>query len=117
MKLNLSGHDNPELNALGFVNPGALHVDLADPELANKVTEFLKAIPGMNGTEQVTVALPGLAALATLVVTIIHGLTGSFPIIQPLIREQNGFVPGPLMDLQSLRNDIARTSRSNVVVL
>ena len=115
IKLNLSGHANEHLDQLGFLFPGVLHVDLADPELATKLTNFLS--PLMTSGDQVVVALPGLSPLAALTITIIHGLTGTFPIIQPLIRSDLGFVPGPQVDLQSLRNDVARVSRKDVVVL
>jgi len=115
VKLNLSGHANPELDKLGFVFPGVLHVDLADPELTVKLTNFLA--PLMGSGDQVVVALPGLAPLAALVLVIIHGLTGTFPVIQPLVRGQSGFTPGPQIDLQTLRNDVARTARKDVIVL
>ena len=115
IKLNLSGHANEHLDQMGFAFPGTLHVDLSDPELGQKLTNFLS--PLMGSGDHVVVALPGLAPLAALVITIIHGLTGTFPTIQPLIRSDLGFVPGPQVDLQSLRNDVARVSRKDVVVL
>jgi len=115
VKLNLSGHANAELDKLGFVFPGVLHVDLSDPGLTTKLTNFLS--PLMNSGDQVVVALPGLSPLAALVLTIIHGLTGSFPVIQTLIRSDSGFIPGPQVDLQTLRNDIARASRKDIIVL
>jgi hypothetical protein len=115
IKLNLSGHVNAELEAMGFTFPGVLHVDLSDPELATKLTNFLS--PLMNSGDQVVVALPGLSPLAALVLTIIHGLTGSFPVIQTLIRSDSGFIPGPQVDLQTLRNDIARASRKDIIIL
>ena len=115
IKLNLSGHVNAELEAMGFTFPGILHVDLSDPELTVKLTNFLT--PLMGSGDQVVVALPGLAPLAALVLVIIHGLTGTFPVIQPLVRGESGFVPGPQIDLQTLRNDVARTARKDVIVL
>jgi len=115
IKLNLSGHVNAELEAMGFTFPGVLHVDLSDPELATKLTAFLS--PFMTSGDKVIVALPGLSPLAALVLTIIHGLTGSFPTVQPLVRGESGFVPGPQIDLQTLRNDVARTARKDIIVL
>jgi len=115
IKLNLSGHVNAELEAMGFTFPGVLHVDLSDPELATKLTAFLS--PFMTSGDKVIVALPGLSPLAALVLTIIHGLTGTFPTVQPLVRGESGFVPGPQMDLQDLRNNIARTARKDVIIL
>jgi hypothetical protein len=115
VKLNLSGHANEHLDQMEFVFPGVLHVDLADPELTVKLTNFLA--PLMGSGDQVVVALPGLSPLAALVLTIIHGLTGSFPVIQTLIRSDSGFIPGPQVDLQTLRNDIARASRKDIIVL
>jgi len=115
VKLNLSGHANEHLDQMEFVFPGVLHVDLNDPGLTTKLTNFLS--PLMNSGDQVVVALPGLSPLAALVLTIIHGLTGSFPTVQPLVRGESGFVPGPQMDLQDLRNNIARTARKDVIIL
>ena len=115
IKLNLSGHANEHLDQLGFLFPGVLHVDLSDPELATKLTAFLS--PFMTSRDKVIVALPGLSPLAALVITIIHGLTGTFPTVQPLVRGESGFVPGPQIDLQTLRNDVARASRKDIIVL
>jgi len=115
IKLNLSGHANEHLDQMGFAFPGTLHVDLSDPELGQKLTNFLS--PLMGSGDHVVVALPGLAPLAALVLTIIHGLTGSFPTVQPLVRGESGFVPGPQIDLQTLRNDVARASRKDVIIL
>jgi hypothetical protein len=115
IKLNLSGHANEHLDQMGFAFPGTLHVDLSDPELGQKLTNFLS--PLMGSGDHVVVALPGLAPLAALVLTIIHGLTGSFPTVQPLVRGESGFVPGPQIDLQTLRNDVARASRKDIIVL
>jgi len=115
VKINLSGHANPELERLGFLFPGAIQVDLADPELAQKLVNFLR--PHISSADVVIVALPGLAPLAALTVAVIHGLSGTFPTIQPLIRGESGFVPGPCQDLQELRNSVARQSRVGIVNL
>ena len=117
IKLNLSGHENEHLTKLGFTFPGALHVDLADPELPNKVVEFLKKECGLSSGDTVIIAPPGLAFLAVLTIAAIHGLTGTFPSIIPLIRSKEGFVPGEEIPLQDFRNDIARSSRENIVEL
>ena len=114
--INLSGHQNAYLAELGFEFPGALHVDLADPDLFNKIVAFLQNI-GVGSEDVVTVALPGLAPLSMLVVAAIHGLTGTFPVVQTLIRGENGFVPGPCWNVQDMRNSVARKSRENVVLL
>jgi hypothetical protein len=115
IKLNLSGHTNENLDQMGFTFPETLHVDLSDPDLGQKLTDFLA--PLITSGDQVVVALPGLAPLAALVLVIIHGLTGTFPVIQPLVRGQSGFTPAPQIDLQTLRNDVARTARKDVIVL
>ena len=107
VKINLSGHVNEDLAALGFEFHGALHVDLADPMLSVKVAEFLS--PLMTSGDSVTLALPGLAPLSAIVLSITHGLTGQFPKMQPLLRTPEGtFVPGAVVDLQDVRNVIAR---------
>lgn len=117
VKLNLSGHYNHSLDVLGFDFPGVLHVDLTDEELCQKVAHFLASMVGSGDT--VTVVLPGLAPLAAIVITAIHGLSGQFPSLQPLVRQQDGtFVPGPVTDLQAFRNTVARGNhRQDVVVL
>jgi hypothetical protein len=118
MKLNLSGHFNKTLEGQGFIFPGALHVDLQDPQLPEKVANFLGQIEGLDGSEPVIVALPGLAPLAAIVLAVIHGMTGNFPIVQPLVRTDEGFVPGSVMDLQGIRNDLVRAKhRANAIVL
>lgn len=119
VKVNLSGHKNFALEQMGFIFPGALHVDLADPQLPEKVAGFLGEIPGLDGSEPVTIALPGLAPLSAVVLTVLHGMTGQFPIVQPLVRGEDGaFVPGPVMDLQGVRNGLARAKvRSGAIVL
>lgn len=115
VKLNLSGHANQSLDDLGFVFPGALHVDLTDPDLGAKVANFLS--PLMGSGDQVLIALPGLSPLASIVLAVIHGLTGQFPQVQPLIRQADGsFVAGNPLDLQSLRNDVARADHRQGVV-
>jgi len=117
VKLNLSGHQNQDLADLGFDFVGALHVDLQDQDLCQKIAKFLA--PHIGSGDTVTVALPGLAPLAAIVLTTIHGLCGQFPTIQPLVRQQDGsFSPGPTVDLQAFRNDVARGGhRQDVVVL
>jgi len=75
VKLNLSGHTNEHLDQMGFAFPGVLHVDLSDPDLGQKLTDFLA--PLMTSGDQVVVALPGLAPLAALVLAIVHGQTPS----------------------------------------
>lgn len=116
VKLNLSGHANAALEAAGFAFPGVLHVDPADPSLPQKVTAFLA--PLVSSGDVVTVALPGMTQLAALVLAVIHGLSGQFPTVQPLVRAEDGqFAPGPTTDLQALRNDVARSNRQQVINL
>lgn len=116
-KINLSGHDNDGLNELGFINGPKLHVDLADPQLAEKLVKVFKGL-GVNSGDSVEIALPGLGFLMVLCVTVLHGLTGQFPTIRPLVAQPDrSFLPGEPIGLQVIRNDIARTSREGVVVL
>lgn len=118
VKINLSGHQNQDLADLGFVFPGAIHVNLQDDDVAQKVATFVAGL-GIGSGDTVTIAAPGLAPLALMVAATIHGLCGTFPFIQPLVRQQDGtFVPGPVIDLQGLRNNVARSGhRQDVVVL
>ena len=118
VKLNLSGHNNADLAELGYTFPGALHVDLADTDCAQKVAQFVGGL-GIGSGDTVYLASPGLAPLALIVAATIHGISGQFPFIQPLVRQPDGtFVPGPVLDLQALRNKTARgVHRQDVVVL
>ena len=112
VKLNLSGHKNALLEEQGFIFPGSLQVDLADAKLPEKVTEFLR--PLVSSEDIVVIAAPGLAPLALIVTAVIHGLTGSFPVIVPPIRGEDGFKPGAQLSLQEVRNDVARKAREDV---
>lgn len=116
VKLNLSGHDNQVLTDQGFACH-KLHVDLADPDLCQKVAQFLAPMIGSSDTVQV--AMPGLGVLAVIVSVSIHALCGQHPTIIPMIRQQDGtFAPGQPIDLQSFRNDTVRANlRDGVVVL
>ena len=113
VRLNMSGHPNPGLAQMGFVDL-PLQVDLADPNLPARLTQLMADQIGDD--PDVVVALPGLAPLAALTLAIIHGLTGAFPRVQPLIRDGANWVPGPVLDLQQVRND-ARQARPGVIVL
>lgn len=116
IKLNLSGHANKHLDEMGFITPGSLHVDLADPNLPEKLIKFLGELIPPDG-DQVQVVLPGLSPLAALVIAAIHGMTGSFPVVVPMIRQADGsFLPGEGWDLQQIR-DAARQSRQGTIVL
>ena len=115
VKLNLSGHENETLKAQGY-ETHILHVDLADSELPTKVVNFLK--PYINSGDTVQVVLPGLAPLAAIVLTAIHGLSGHFPSVIMLKREETGFVPiNPPLYLQDFRNNVARENRNNIINL
>lgn len=116
VKLNLSGHSNQILDSMGYIFPGALQVDLADENYAVKIANFLK--PLMTSGDVVELAPPGLAPLAITVIAAIHGLTGTFPVIQSLVKGDEGFVPSSYtMNLQDYRNNVARLMRENVVIL
>jgi small ligand-binding sensory domain FIST len=120
IKLNLSGHFNSGLESLGFTFPGTIQVDLAQDqiELVRKLTTLLKEF-GVTTDSVVTIALPGLSGLAMLVVLSCHGLTGQFPLIQPLVKQaDNSFAPTvEVWNSENLRNNISRTMRDNVIVL
>lgn len=131
VKLNMSGHKNLELAVQGFQDL-SLHVDLNDPELGSKVAGILSPRCGegdqativaeakidIDSGDVVTLALPGLAPLAVITIVVIHGLTGNFPLVQTLVRQSNGsFAPGPIVDLQTLRNDVVRKRHRNDVVV
>lgn len=116
IKLNLSGHANQALDDLGYAFVGSLQVDLADQELPQKIVEFLSQF--MTSGDRVQCVLPGLAPLAAITLTAIHGITGTFPITVPMIRGAEGFTPGEPLDLQDFRNNVARSKgRANIIEL
>jgi hypothetical protein len=94
-----------------------LHVDLADPNLSDKVRDFIIDL-GVNSEDVVHIAPPGLAPLALIVSSVIHGITGQFPYVIMLKRTDEGFIPiNPLLDLQEVRNNSVRPNRSDMKVL
>ena len=116
VKLNLSGHRNPALDQAGFLWPGCLQVDLADPELPQKISRFLANY--IDSGDRVTVALPGLSALSALILASILGLSGQLPSLQTLLRDDQGnFGLGPVHDLNQLRTQTARQNRSDIIHL
>ena len=91
IKLNLSEHSNSNLDELGYIFPGSLMVDLKDETLPQKIVEFLSNY--ITSGDRVQCTLPGLAPLAVIVTAAIHGITGTFPCVTMLKREETGFVP------------------------
>lgn len=118
VKINLSGHQNQDLADMGFVFPGALHIDLQDDDVAQKVATFVAGL-GIGSGDTVTIAAPGLAPLALMVAATIHGLTGTFPFLVMLARQSDGtFAVAQTLDLQELRNVTARgKERQNIIKL
>ena len=115
VKLNLSGHENEHLEKMGFEYPGAIQIDLEDHNWQQKVLTFIK--PFVNSGDVVELVPPALGPLTVVVVTALHGLTGTFPKVVALKRSEQGFVPCEPFDLQDFRNNACRTSRKNVVEL
>jgi hypothetical protein len=114
IKLNFS-HPNPILKEEGFQDH-QLHVDLADPELLDKLKNYLFPIVG-DGSEEVVIVPPGLAPLSVLVVVSIHGMTGYFPQVVSMTKGENGFTPLPPTNLQEYRNSCVRIGREGLKVL
>ena len=116
VKLNLSGHANAQLEDLGYIFPGSLQVDLSDSELPQKIVDFLSNY--ITSGDVVQCVLPGLAPLAAITLAAIHGISGSFATIVPMIRGAEGFTPGEPLNLQDFRNNVARSKgRANVIEL
>lgn len=119
IKLNLSGHQNDDLAEKGFVFPGTIQInpEKGFDENLISVTNFLKA-QGVSSGSTVTVAVPGMSTLTVMVLVALHGLTGQFPFVAPLVRNENGkFVSVEEVDLQLLRNNVSRLTREDVVNL
>jgi hypothetical protein len=113
-KINFS-HPNDALTEQGFTHH-QLHVDLTDPELLNKLKDYLLPLVG-DGREEVTIVPPGLAPLSVLVVVAIHGMTGYFPNVVGMVRGENGFEPLPPIKLQEYRNSCVRVCREGLDIL
>ena len=113
-KLNMTGHKNPELKSMGFFDL-SLEVDLSDFSLPEKLKVLLQdKIPANCG--QIMVAMPGLAPLCSLIMPIIHGITGQFPeivIMKPGL-ERGTFIPQDPVDLQKLRLDSRRERKGMI---
>jgi len=114
IKINFS-HPNAVLEAEGYVNH-QFHVRLEDPDLLANLIVYLSPIVG-DGSEDVTIVSPGLAPLSVLVVTVIHGLTGRFPLVVAMKKGDDGFFPLPAVNLQEYRNSCVRLSREGLTVL
>ncbi|MEM9543941.1 MAG: CRISPR-associated protein Csx15 [Cyanobacteria bacterium P01_E01_bin.42] len=115
LKLNLSGHDNPTLAAMGFVTPKTPHVNFDDPELPQKFLHYLRSLD-IDSDTTVHLAVPGSSVIAVLTIAAIHGLTGHWPVVFPLVRREDGFYPAAPLNLQQYR-DRARMMRSNSIQL
>ena len=119
MRINLSGHKNDSLEELGFEFPGTIQLDITKSYQENltSITRFLVNL-GLQSNSNITIALPGMSILASMVIVSLHGITGQFPNIVTLIRNSDGqFVVGEQVDLQVLRNDVCRNNREQVVKL
>jgi len=117
IKINLSGHANQALTDAGYIFPGVLHVDPTNP--GNAVDTLINVFRdlGINSGTTVHIAVPGMSTLAVLTMSVLHGLTGQFPFITYLVRNQDGsFGIGGDLDLQSIRNDVTRLNRDGVIL-
>lgn len=118
LKINLSGHQSDELESQGFNFPGSLQVNPADSDLVAKVTSWLDATIHVKSGDHLVLAAPGLPALRDIVCAWAHGRTGQFPSMVHSVRETDGsFTWGQPLDLQVLRNDIARAQRPGTIKL
>jgi len=117
VRINLSGHANQALDDAGYIFPGVLHVDPTNPGTAVDTLIRVFRDLGVGSGTTVHVAVPGMSSLAVLAVSVLHGLTGQFPFVTYLVRNQDGsFGIGGDLDLQSTRNDVARVSRDGVII-
>jgi len=116
LKFNLCGHDNPLLTKEGFKYL-PIQADLADVNLEVKLVEFFIK-QGVTSNSIVTIVQPGLAPLASSVLVVLHGLTGHFPKIQLVIRQEDGsYKLGALKDMHDIRNKVARSKRPAMIAI
>lgn len=107
--VDMNSHNHPALE--GF-RRSYFNVDLADEFEGDLVNHLDEATLNANGErcKKVILSPPGLSALLVRVVPIIHGLTGSYPIIVPLIKQKRYspypsdpvYVLGEATDLEDL---------------
>ena len=118
LKINLSGHQNEDLTAKGFRFPGSLQVDLSQDDIVDRVVAWLDGNIEVGSGDTVIAALPGLPLLRDVCQAWFHGRTGQFASTVTPIRQPDGtFSFGEPLDLQDLRNRVARSGRPGTVML
>jgi hypothetical protein len=115
IKINF-GHPNDKLKDIGFIDM-PIHADLTQSldVLSKKISDLIVAnFPDIVKGGNVSVTLPGASLLVAACLTAIHGLTGNFPVVVPVLRNADGtFNPVDGVDLQKVRTDI-RSTRAGV---
>ncbi len=119
-KINFS-HPNAALAANGWQDCQIQASDLTDlaGNTASIASMLLAKFPDLPTAGQITMTLPGASALVVAVITAIHAITGTFPVIVPLVRDDSGaWAPAQAVDMQAVRTQIRvqRTSDDVVIV-
>jgi hypothetical protein len=94
--VDMNSHNHPALE--GFKRC-YFNVDLAD-DFEDNLVEHLDLATSNQGKrcKKVILSPPGLSALLYRVIPIVHGLTGNYPIIVPLIKQKrfSGYPSDPI---------------------
>jgi len=111
--INLSGHPAPrgaEERFARIVSVPVPNIDIGNPEavksaaldLVKKVLEDADAADVLRRGEG-AVILPGATTLAAAVLSLLVGLSGTFPKLYWAVKGPEGFFLSPVLDLQALR--------------
>jgi len=113
--LNISGHPLSAEAAEQYANSGyskivdipVENVEFSPNSVIEKAISIVKSILKKHSklvkTNSYTVLLPGFMPLGAAIISILHGVSGSFPNISFLKRDNGIFIPAGEIDLQTLR--------------
>ncbi|MGI9862720.1 CRISPR-associated protein Csx15 [Moorella naiadis] len=104
---NLSGHTPPGGSEIyeQIVNITIPNIPVTNEGITNFAKKILKTLPQYTMEKgEFEVILPGMTPLAAVVLAMLHGQYGQFPIIRFAVRQPNGtFKLSEPLDLQEVR--------------
>jgi hypothetical protein len=104
---NLSGHTPPEGSEIyeQIINVTIPNIPVNNESIVGYAKKIIKTLPKYNLERgDFEVLLPGMTPLAAVILAMIHGKYGQFPIIRYGVRQPNGtFKLSEALDLQEVR--------------